>query len=165
MKYLNLILIALLSMLRCELFDTFDEEWYAENAEEFALQVIDTYCTRDIDTFESFLPYKIYWCEADEKPVGISKFDVEKHFSYLSNDTITIEDYKNHYNYYILTYDDYNNKQWIIDIHYWEPDDQDFLFIGNNLKEEQYSELILDDLLIFFVRYENSRWKIKAFWG
>ena len=66
MKYLNFILITLLFILRCELFDTFDEEWYAENAEDFALQVIDTYCTKDIETFTSYLPNKINWCEADE---------------------------------------------------------------------------------------------------
>ena len=164
MKNLYLILILLLFITGCALFDNYDENQYADDAEEFALIVVETFFNNDQAAFESYLPQKIYWCEPDESPIMKSELDTDNIFSHLSTDSLTIEDYKNHYDYEILVYSEYKDKDWIRDIHYWKPDDQDFLFLGNELIDGK-SELILDDLLIFFIRHENSSWKVRALWG
>jgi hypothetical protein len=141
-----------------------------EGALEFSLLLVETYFTGDEDRFCSHLAGTLYTLEGEgpfTKEEAISAIKEDKPFpSGEDYSEFTMEDYLENYHQEIMNYEDYSEYPELsgLSIDGWEPDADDFLFLGYEVKSGKEG-FVWDDLLVFMVTYQNGKWEYIAFSG
>lgn len=127
---------------------------------EFGLKVVETYFEKDTTTYKSFFTDTLYFLESWEKPMAVSEINFTQWFSGLFDySQYTMDDYNDTYSPLVYEYTIY--KDLIGTLTYWQPDSEDFLFIGSMVKEGK-TEFMWDDLLGFMISKRTGEWKIRA---
>ena len=141
-----------------------------EGALEFSLLLVETYFTGDEDRFCSHLADTLYTIEGEgsfTKEDTISAIKEDKPFPFGRDySEFTMEHYLENYHPEIMDYEDYSEYPELsgLSIDGWEPDADDFLFLGYEVKLGKEG-FMWDDLLVFMVTYQNGKWKYIAFSG
>ncbi|MFO8051782.1 MAG: hypothetical protein R6V01_08820 [Thermoplasmatota archaeon] len=147
-----------------------NSEFNKEGALEFSLKVVGTYFDNQKEEFYSCLGEELYSLEGGQP---VSKEDVVGSFD--ENEYLIDEVYTEHtFEEYMETYEPRVLDQEEIvseypefkDIEFsgWEPDDDDYLFIGYETKAGKEG-FLWEDPLVFMVTFEKGYWTVKAFGG
>lgn len=138
---------------------------------DFSLQVVETYFTQDYAAFRTMLAPAIYTLEGEGPmtpedvdawhareppwPAGrdYSGHSMEEYLEVYAPRVLTIEAAQaEHPEFAQMSWDG------------WEPDEDDYVFIGWETKPDQ-EPFLWDDLLAFAVTHESGEWRFKAFSG
>lgn len=167
MKYkIILVFIISLFILSCSDDDSPTEtnsEALIEEATEFSLQVVNCYFTQDTVTYKNCLPELLYQLNPMEPPFETEHFLVSNILSSNNYSNYALAQYKETYDYKILDYDTYSvdAAQWLSQLTYWHPTEEDYLFTGQNTHDDQEGFMYYEPL-IFFVTKSSGTWKLKA---
>ena len=140
-----------------------NSEELKEEAIEFSLQIINCYFTQDAVTYKNSLPEILYQIDPEEPPFETEHFIVSNVLSSTDYSSYTLDQYKETYDYKIWEHEDYSvdSEQWLSQLTYWSPTEDDYLFLGHNTLEGK--EGFMDyKPLIFFVTKASGSWKLKA---
>ncbi|MBD3225118.1 MAG: hypothetical protein GF313_10345 [Caldithrix sp.] len=132
-------------------------------AKEFALKIVQSYIENDSLAYKTYLPDTIYSLEPWEKPVPSDSVSLTAFFSSFDYSQYSMSDYYEVYDPVIMNYEEYAevDPEWLDAFTYWHPDDQDYLFIGHQVKEGQ-TEFMVNDLLGFMVTQRTGVWQLRA---
>ena len=133
---------------------------------DFSLELVETYFTGDENKFCSHLADTLYTLEGEgpiTKEEAISSIKGRDFPFGEDYSKYTIENYLKNYRPKIMDYEDYS-KLFSLSINGWEPDADDFLFLGYEVKSGKEG-FMWDDLLSFMVTYQNGKWEFIAFSG
>ncbi len=140
-----------------------DENELKAEALDFAMQVVNCIIECDSTRYKTFLPDIIYGMEPWDELIPLSDFDVSGLLAAYDYSEYSLTDYKDVYSYQIMNYKEYSvvDTEWIEAFENWIPDDQDYLFRGNRVKEGKQA-FMFEDILIFMVSKRSGEWKIRA---
>ena len=132
-------------------------------AVNFSLEVVNCFFTQDTTELEKQLPDILYMIDPEESPYQTAYFILSHYLSSYDYSEFNLDQYKDTYNYRVLEYNEYtiNAEQWLDALIYWTPTEEDFLFIGYELKEDKIPFMDYKPL-VFFVTKSSGQWKIKA---
>jgi hypothetical protein len=137
---------------------------YADSALAFSLKIVETYFSEDTSFFKKTLMDTIYFLEYWEKPLPACSLSVTSLYNGIDYSGYTFDDYLNTYDPMVMTYLEYKDSIEIDSFKYWQPDENDYLFIGAKVKTGK-TDFMWDDLLYFIVTRVSNVWKLKALSG
>lgn len=134
-----------------------------EQAEDFAMQVMDTVLSRDKKEFYELLSDRCYSLTygtlyfKDSLPLYDDLKDATK------SSYITMASYEKNYKPRIISYEEYSElfPDWISSEREWRPSENDYLFYGNITKKNG-EDIIQSRMAVFMIGFNGNRWEIKA---
>lgn len=134
-----------------------------EEAVDFSLKVVDCYFTQDTTTFRKYLPELLYMVDPAKSPYETSYFILSHFLSSYDYSEYNLELYKNTYDYEIWEYEKYarDSENWLEQLIYWHPNENDYLFIGYQNKDDKTPFMDYKPL-VFFVTKSSGEWKLRA---
>lgn len=137
-------------------------------AEEFCLKVVDTYVREDCQSYLNLISNQIYSYEdggiitLDENMK--SKICESSIKNAIKDNSKTLQDYVNTYKIQILTKEELEKKFGIKLPDYYKMNEEDFFFVGAELKEGFTKEngFVWSDMYNFLVSKSEGTWKVKG---